>query len=58
MNYKVILFNSQAAEQTDLAGNFEFYTQEEAVDCCSAWAAESGLFQAYLWDGSTLRYYT
>ena len=58
MNYKVVLYNISDAGTTDYAGNFEFYTQDEAIECCQEWVAVTAIHKAYLWDGDTWRFYT
>jgi hypothetical protein len=57
MDYKVILFNVNAADETDTSGNFEFYTHNEAEAVCIAWVALANTFKAYLWNGETWRYF-
>lgn len=57
MEFKVILFNIFDAGDTDSAGNFEFYTYDEASLCCSEWVTISSGFKAYMWTGTSWRYF-
>jgi hypothetical protein len=57
MQYKVILYNTRADEWVDTSGNFEFYTREEAVLCCSRWSDLGADFIAIVWDGAIWTYY-
>jgi len=57
MDYKVILFNSfPSASDTDMSGNFEFYTHDEAELCCLRWVEISSSYVAYLWNGAVWRF--
>lgn len=59
MKYKLILYNTYSSQsETDLAGNFTFYTFAAAHECAQAWAAISGNFEARLWDGTSWRFYS
>jgi hypothetical protein len=58
MKYKVILYNSYGAADVDVAASYSFYTFKSALDCCQAWAAYTGNFEAYLYDGVIWRFYS
>lgn len=58
MNYKVLLFNGEDATQVDKAGNFEFYTKDEAIECCTRWSGIATPYLSYLWDGLTWTLYS
>lgn len=57
MKYKVIFYNNAAAADTDIAGNFTFYTLNSAIAACVQWSAIGDPFFARLWDGATWRVY-
>lgn len=57
MKYRVILYNTGGAPDTDLFGNFTFYTLNSATDFAVAWTELSVYYKAYLWDGSVWRDY-
>lgn len=58
MKYKVILYNAGSSQETDLAGNFTFYTLNSAIHACTVWVAIGDPYLARLWDGSVWRLYT
>lgn len=51
MKYKVILYNDFGAGHDDTAGNFTFYTYDQANKCATAWSDISAAYRAYLWNG-------
>jgi len=58
MDYKVILYNINDATDVDNAGNFEFYTHEEAELCCQRWVDINSTKKAYFWNGAVWRLFT
>lgn len=53
MKYKVVLFNHNAAQDTDKSANFSFYTNNQAVTCCHAWVELFGANTAFMFNGTT-----
>jgi len=58
MDYKVILYNSSDSSNVDKAGNFEFYTHDEAELCCQRWVDAHVMHSSYLWNGAVWRLFT
>lgn len=56
MKFKVVLWNTGDGTKVDTAGNFEFYTLDEATNFCSLWVELSNEYRAYLWNGSSWTY--
>jgi hypothetical protein len=57
MQYKVILYNQSDSADVDKAGNFEFYTHDEAELCCTRWQSFTSSHSAFLWNGDVWRYF-
>lgn len=57
MKFKVVLYNQFGAGNDDIAGNFTFYTYNQAYNCATQWSALSDNFRAYMWDGTEWRSY-
>jgi hypothetical protein len=51
MKYKVVLFNHNAASDTDKSANFSFYTGATATQCCLSWVELFGPNTAFMFNG-------
>lgn len=58
MDYKVILYNIDDADDVDNAGSFEFYTFDEAELCCQKWVELNTNFRAWFWNGAVWRLFS
>ena len=59
MKYKVMFYyNLSGGGNPDGVGSFTFYTLNQAISACQAWAlTDPGRSTANLWDGTIWRFY-